>query len=93
MFKKDDYIVLLGEEFNTAFPTNYCYQQREDFRFLRPYLDKRGSFQNGFDVYDFKRENKGSWRFATQQEIDKYEELGKPFDVTKQNYEPNYEIY
>jgi len=98
MFKKDDYIVTLKlkDEFDgyNCARTNYCFKQRIDNYGIYPVIDMSGTNTNGHEVMSFdKSKFLKDWRYATPQEIAKYDELGKPFDVTKQNYEPNYEIY
>jgi len=93
-FIKGDYIVLLSEQYikDDCFPTNFCFKQREDNKQLTTELDCRESDTNGWLVYmaDSSRE---PWRYAIQQEINEYNRLGKPFDVTKLNKEILYEIY
>ncbi len=91
-FKKDDYIVMLFDiNCSEQFSVNFIYKQREEHYYLRPYLDSRGSTNNG--VYTIEISKPKTWRYATPQEIEHYNKIGKPFDVTKQKYEPTYEIY
>jgi len=100
MFKKNDYIVTLKlkdsyDKYNCA-RVNYCFKQRIDNGGIYPVIDLSGSGQNGHAVMSFDKEKfLKDWRYATQQEIAKYNELGKPFDVTTiTNPEtPQYEIY
>lgn len=98
MFKKDDYIVVLNiGDFSThcALP-NYCFKQRKDSKSIYPYVDITGSKSNGNNSLEFNKSNNlKDWRYATQQEIDEYERLGKPFDVTTitNSENPRYEIY
>jgi hypothetical protein len=88
MFKKDDYIVL--ENISTGhdgdgFRNNYIYKQREKLVYLRPYLDAFNSKRNGWSHINYYSKY---WRYANIEEIKKYDELGKPFNVdiiTKEN--------
>lgn len=92
VFKKDSYIVLLSEEQATGFKYNYIYKQRVGSTYLKPYLDSDNSLVNGLGCY---RANDGQgklsgnkkWRYATSKEIEKYEELQKPYnvDLVKEN--------
>ena len=78
-FKKDDYIVVLKTRLNMiAFPLNYVYKQREDYKYLRPYLDKNDSRTNGLlsSVY-----NSEFCRYATKNEIEAYDKAGKPVSI------------
>lgn len=98
MFKKGDYIVVLDIG---SFPTDcakngYCLKQRKNNKSIHPYIDLDGSRSNGNNSLEFdKTNNLKDWRYATPQEIDEYERLGKPFDVTKitNSENPRYEIY
>lgn len=88
MFKKGDYIVLLNLDYNgdSSFPINYIYKQRQEQDYLQSELDNRGNETNGWSRITFnKRGYNCNWRYATQQEINKYNELGKPFDVSLVN--------
>lgn len=78
MFKKDDYIVILDGN-NYGFKTNYIIKQRENIEYVRPYLDCKHSKTNGLPSLVY---NSSVWRYATQEEIDEYDRLGKPYDVT-----------
>lgn len=93
MFKKDDYIVLLKyDDVKTTsknFLINHCYKQRQDYSYLSPYLDSRGSCFNGWSLYDFEK-NRHLWRYATKQESAEYERLGKPYDVS--TLKPKFEV-
>ncbi len=77
-FKKDSYIVCLGGN-SDAFLKNHCFKQRDDYDYLRPYMDCLGNTDNGWG--EIRHGNK-NWRYATQDEIFAYEQLGKPYDVT-----------
>ena len=78
MFKKDSHIVYLGDS-SDSFIENYCFKQRENYDYLRPYLDCKGNVDNGWGKMRYRRTN---WRYATQDEIFAYEQLGEPYDVT-----------
>lgn len=89
IFQKDSYIVFLKESDEPAFKRNYCFKQRENYDYLRPYLDCKGSETNGWNSIHV--EDPETWRYATEDEIFAYEQLGKPYDVTtfpKENYFP-----
>ncbi len=81
-FKKDDYIVLLKGEASKSFPLNYCYKQKEDYKYLTFYLDNKGSSTNGWTLHPFDKSKDNDWRYATPEEIAEYDRLGKPFDVS-----------
>ncbi len=92
MFKKDDYIVLLkNNTYSEYFPSNYCYKQSRDADCFDVYDDVEGG-HNGWSVLSFTKCSGYDWRYATQQEIEEYNRIGKPFNITKiQGI--NYEIY
>jgi len=94
MFKKDDYIVcLITTQGSHCVRENFCFKQRQDSQSISPYADIKGSKKNGNNSLQYK--NKKNWRYATQFEINEYERLGIPFDVTEINNPetPQYEIY
>ncbi len=96
MFKKGDYIVTLdvGTFHTDCARNNYCFKQREDNVSIHPEVDLKGSIRNGnYSLAFDKSNNLKDWRYATPQEIAKYNELDFPFDVTTVNYDPSYEIY
>lgn len=89
-FKKGDYIVLIDSPIDTygkkmkniypdSFKINYIYKQKKDYEYLMSEIDSRGSRTNGWSCYAVKHDN---WRYATAKEIEMYEEIGRPFDVT-----------
>lgn len=96
MFKEGDYIVTLivDNKSTSCARTNWIFQQRTDNNAIYPCIDLEGGTSNGNTglTYD-KQETLKDWRYATQQEIAYYEEIGKPYDVTSINFEPSYEIY
>ena len=79
IFKKDSYIICLENCYGNFFLKNHCFKQRENYDYLRPYLDCKGNVNNGFGIIKYHKTN---WRYATQDEIFAYEQLGKPYDVT-----------
>jgi hypothetical protein len=94
MFKKDDYIVFTEGDTteDSCFPLNYIFKQRLDKIYLCPYLDVKGSKSNGWDYprrFDWTTTKekysderyKNTWRYATKEEIEEYDRLGRPFDV------------
>lgn len=78
MFRKNDYIVILTTH-STTFKENYIFKQRRDQDFLSVEKDCEGDL-NGTTLTSFIDSN---WRYATKEEIEKYNELNYPFDVTK----------
>lgn len=95
-FKKDDYIVCLEGDFTSRANSasgvtkrNYCVKQRENCDYLNVYigLEKGIHFNEDFT---FNKHNKlKDWRYATQTEIDHYNKIAKPYDVTSLN-KPEY---
>ncbi len=79
IFKKDSYIICLESCYGNSFLKNHCFKQRENYDFLRPYLDCKGNVNNGWGKIKYRSTN---WRYATSDEIFAYEQLGKPYDVT-----------
>lgn len=80
MFKKGDYIVLLAGMTNKDWLLNYCYKQEDSSNYLR--VEKNcNQDRNGWGVHPFHKRN-NDWRYATKEEIDEYNRLDKPFDVT-----------
>ena len=84
MFKKDDYIVLI-DHFSNSFQRNYIFKQREPFPYLRDYLDNT-LVNNGRSDINNKSGINRSWRYATKNEIDYYDLIGKPFDTTSNEF-------
>lgn len=78
IFKKGEYIVYIGDTDN-SYRKNHVYKQREDFSYLRSELDSLGSISNGWSIIEPKANN---WRYATIDEANEYERIGKPYDVT-----------
>lgn len=83
---KGQYVVTLTGKFKdetNCGKENYCFKQRSTEDYMCPEIDVEGSRGNGRTGVSF--DNKGlltSWRFATEAEIKRYDELGKPYDVT-----------
>ncbi len=80
IIKKDSYIVLNDDFYVSSFKNNHCYKQRENFKYLRPYVDSVGIKTNGFSFIDLTNFEK-KWRYATKEEIKTYEIVGKPYNV------------
>lgn len=97
VFKKGEYIVLIGDGQSTGgarlvqsdqFIKNHCYKVRENSTFLKTELDSNGSTTNGWECVPYNPNQfhkTRNWRYATQEEIDEYERRGKPYDVTELN--------
>ena len=81
-FKKDDYIVILKNSTN-SFKINYCFKQRESYKYIKPEFDNHNSKTNGLPFLSIF--NKDNWRYATPEEIAEYERIGKPYNVTTLN--------
>jgi hypothetical protein len=79
IFLKDEYIVLT-RYLSGNFSTNYCYKQRENYKYLRVYLDSTSCRTNGLSI--ITKKDPSNWRYATPEEAAEYERLGKPYDVT-----------
>lgn len=92
MFKKDDYIVCLEGEFfaskvrmskSECANKNYILKQSQDSHFLRVYKGWNASYEKVNDQFTFdKSKMLTDWRYATPEEIEEYERLGEPYDVT-----------
>ena len=94
-FKKDDYIVLLKNKYNSitgTFPINYCYKQRERYSYIRPFLDNENRTNNGQGANPANKSKNNDWRYATEREIRAYNKAGKPIDITKIK-EESYGVY
>jgi len=84
MFKKDEYIVTLELDNYTdvCAKENYCFKVEREGEFLTMYVDLEG-VSNGHSVLTFDKSRKlKDWRYAIPEEIEEYERLGKPYDVT-----------
>ncbi len=79
MFVKDDYIVNLKVN-HSQFRLNHIFKQRETTDILRPYIDCERLNNNGLGAISFDREN--VWRYAEPHEIEAYEYVREPVDVT-----------
>lgn len=80
-FKKDDYIVLL-KQYGYLTKINHIIKQREDNESLCPICDCLGTKQNNYNWGEVYNYNSNNWRYATKEEIDHYNKIGKPYDVT-----------
>jgi hypothetical protein len=92
-FKKGDYIVILQKPNGNYdyFKPNFIFKQGLDDFGLYTYNDIKGGTTNCNDVIFHKKD---TWRYATPQEIQEYDRIGKPYDVTTLiPKEINYEIY
>lgn len=102
-FKKREYIVILFDQGrvceDTDFPSFHCFKQREDARYLLAEKDNSGSTTNGWGIIS-PNKDRYTWRNATQEEIDYYNKVGKPFNVKEMNWSlflniksKSYEVY
>ena len=87
-FKKGDYIVVLklGSVSTACAKENYCFKQRRNDECLSPACDLDGGTNNSNQALTFNKSNRIlDWRYATKEEIAKYNKIGKPYDVTTLN--------
>jgi hypothetical protein len=92
-FKAGDYIVVLKKPNGNYnyFKLNFIFKQDLDIPNLFTSNDIRGEKTSCYDVVFDKKD---IWRYATPQEIQEYERIGKPYDVTTLiPKDINYEIY
>jgi len=85
LFYKDDYIVTLDsiEDYSDCAKNNYCFKIRMTAEGIYPYTDLEGNTQNGNkSLKADKSSNLRNWRYATDAEINYYNQVNKPFDVT-----------
>lgn len=81
MFKKDDYIVITKMRGTAAsFSVNTIYKQREDYPYLRPYLDDEMGKRNGLSYIEY--DNLSTWRYAKNYEIILYNIAKKPVKIS-----------
>lgn len=87
MFKQDDYIVCLEILTKSdCSKKDYIFKQRKDNNGMHPYIDLEGSKINGNTSHTFnKLQSLKDWRYATFEEIEEYDRIGKPYDVTTLN--------
>jgi hypothetical protein len=81
-FKVNDYIVILHKSKTRYFLKNNIYLQKENNEWLCTDKDSTGGYCTSSYV---KFINKHDWRYATKKEIEEYDRLGKPYDVTTLN--------
>ena len=91
MFKANEYIVCLEVEFGDAkffsliARKHYCVKQLEDSFYLHicKVIDDDDNYPKSNSSFSYDK-NKGlkDWRYATPEEAEHYEFLGKPYDVT-----------
>lgn len=83
MFKKGDYIVVLKDMAVHNCWQNFILKQYVNNGSILPELipNVRNNYNCEFSYSNFK-EKDDAWRYATPEEIEEYERLGKPFDVT-----------
>lgn len=78
-FKKGDYIVQLYKTKSVYLSYNFCYKQSENKDRLCVEIDNVD--KNTLSSYVYYSEP-NTWRYATKQEIEEYDRLGKPYDVS-----------
>lgn len=87
MFLKDEYVVISKDMTSRFAIKDHIYKIRYNNKNIAPYLDSGDSTNNVFGII-YKDSN--SWRYATKEEIAEYNRLGKPYDVTSLNKQPEY---
>lgn len=87
-FKKGEYVVLISSctgtnVWNDCLPENYCYKLREDSHSLQFYveLDILNNKDNGWSCSNGYSDNKLKLRKATEEEINEYNRLNKPYNI------------
>lgn len=91
MMEKGSYWVAL--ELNPEYGTscakeNFCFKQNKNDKSSFPEKDTSGGRGNGHICMKFDcTDELHKWRYATEREITEYERRGRPFDVTKLEYE------
>ncbi len=80
MFKKNDYIVIITHtvKANSSFPENYCFKVRQNGDSYWDFYPEKDNFGSTSNAWNSKHFN---WRYATKEEIDHYNLIGKPYDV------------
>jgi hypothetical protein len=81
-FKKGDYIVVLRDksEDSDYIKNNHCYiHNGENIGFFYTNKDCKGTPVNTTDI---SYSDSSTWRYATKEEIDEYNRIGKPYDVS-----------
>ncbi len=83
-FSKGDYIVTLRMSGSTKCgKDNYIFKIKDECEGIAPEIDLKGSNTNrNNNLTPNKEKDLHNWRYATEVEIEEYERLGKPFDVT-----------
>ena len=87
MFRKDQYIITLvlkdyDHKSDCCAKENYCFKMSRDEEYMVPQVDLEGD-DNGHSPLKFDKSRKlVDWRYATPEEAEEYERLGKPYDVT-----------
>jgi hypothetical protein len=82
MFLKDEYIVCLNTpEDDKDFPPNFIFKQRDNETYLSVEKDAKGDKNGWANILFDKSEMYSEWRYATEEEANEYERLGKPYKV------------
>ena len=79
MFKAGEYIVITDCHETIYFKINHIYRQGQDNDVLNTYCCSEGEHTSSRYI---RRKDPTNWRYATKEEIEEYERLGKPYDVT-----------
>ena len=86
MFKENDYIVLTKIKLRTSsFLENWIIKQNRNSQHLEIYLDCQYDC-SAWSIFKFdKSDTRFDWRYATFEEIEEYDRIGKPYNVTTLN--------
>ena len=91
MFKENDYIICLdiGDFETNCGRNNFIFKQRENRNSIVPCIDLQGHALNANDALKFDKSDKLiEWRYATIEEIEEYDRIDKPYDVTTLEIKP-----
>jgi hypothetical protein len=93
-FKKGEYYVVLKDNDDKNNWTNYIFEQSIDSNMLDPVKKKNGTLNKNDQSFNGNYNDNSDWyRLATDEEIQHYIKINKPYDITtlefinvKQNY-------
>lgn len=83
MFKKGDYIVVLKDSAITNNWENFVLKQTITRDLITPIITPLGiSNEDCEHCYSDFKEKDDVWRYATPEEIQEYDRIGRPFNIT-----------
>lgn len=84
MFKKGDYITIMKDTASTSNWENFVVKQIGTNVNIIPIITPFGrNNSNMVESYSHFSEKDNIWRYSTKEEIEEYDRLGKPFDISK----------